>query len=206
MFFCLPFIFEKGFWWLEDSPLRKKTRLEDNHSEHRSKTENAATSSDVFFSKASELKPLKRVSKSASFKLNDTNSVPWQMLESCSPKDKLLLNIRPSLKTNTTASNEGVHQKGSSDGSPLGIHGNVSPGDSVGVKDVANVVVKYLSPYLKQGSITSKVSSALLLNVFSGTARELGLRQKSQFSIKATDASFFLCHAEKWKALSLLFL
>lgn len=161
MFSCLPFIFEKGFWWLEDSPLRKKTRLEDNHSEHRSKTENAATSSDVFFSKASELKPLKRVSKSASFKLNDTNSVPWQMLESCSPKDRLSLNIRPSLKTNITASNEGVLQKGSSDGSPLGIHGNVSPGDSVGVKDVANVVVKYLSPYLKQGSITSKVSSSI---------------------------------------------
>ena len=32
-----------------------------------------------------------------------------------------------------------------------------SPGDSAGVKDVANVVVKYLSPYLKQGSNVSKV-------------------------------------------------
>ncbi|XP_066020993.1 ATP-dependent DNA helicase Q5 isoform X2 [Pocillopora verrucosa] len=172
----------EGFWWLEDSPLRKKTRLEDNHSEHRSKTENAATSSDVFFSKASELKPLKRVSKSASFKLNDTNSVPWQMLESCSPKDRLPLNIRPSLKTNTTASNEGVHQKGSSDGSPLGIHGNVSPGDSVGVKDVANVVVKYLSPYLKQGSITSKALFKFLARCI--THRLMGSGKASSSSRK----------------------
>ena len=43
--------------------------------------------------------------------------------------------------------------EGSSDGNI----GNISPGDSAGVKDVANVVVKNLSLYLKQGSIVSKV-------------------------------------------------
>lgn len=173
----------EGFWWLEDSPLRKKTRLEDNHSKHRSKTGNAAISSDVFFSKASELKPLKRVSNGASCKLNDTNSVTWQMLESYSPKDRQSLSIGPSLKTNTTASNNGVHQRRrSDDGSPLCIHGNVSPGDSAGVKDVANVVVKYLSPYLKQGSIASKALFKFLARCI--THRLMGTGKASTSSRK----------------------
>ena len=46
------------------------------------------------------------------------------------------------------------HNKEGSSGGNLG---NISPGDSAGVKDVANVVVKYPSPYLKQGSNVSKV-------------------------------------------------
>ena len=48
-------------------------------------------------------------------------------------------------------------KKGSADGSSGGNLGNISPGDSAGVKDVANVVVKHLSLYLKQGSYVSKV-------------------------------------------------
>ena len=36
-------------------------------------------------------------------------------------------------------------------------HSSRASGESCGVKEVANVVVKYLSPYLKQGSIASKV-------------------------------------------------
>ena len=46
-------------------------------------------------------------------------------------------------------------------------HGNVSPGDHAGVKDVANVVVKYLSPHLKEGAIVSKVR-----NPFNGKCRK----------------------------------
>lgn len=105
------------------------------------------------------------------------------MLESYSPKDRQSLSIGPSLKTNTTASNNGVHQRRrSDDGSPLCIHGNVSPGDSAGVKDVANVVVKYLSPYLKQGSIASKALFKFLARCI--THRLMGTGKASTSSRK----------------------
>lgn len=61
MFFCLLFIFEKGFWWLEDLFFCKKIRLEDNYLEYCSKIENVVIFSDVFFSKVLELKFLKCV-------------------------------------------------------------------------------------------------------------------------------------------------
>ncbi|XP_078346512.1 ATP-dependent DNA helicase Q5-like [Oculina patagonica] len=60
-------------------------------------------------------------------------------------------------KVNTqTVSKDNHDRRRSGEGLSHGSHGNVSPGDPAGVKDVANVVVKYLSPYLKQGSIVSK--------------------------------------------------
>ena len=54
-------------------------------------------------------------------------------------------------------------KKRSGNGSSGSNLGNISPGDSAG-EDVANVVVKYLSPYLKQGSVVSKVRTTYQTN------------------------------------------
>ena len=154
---------------MDDVPLRKKSRLEDNSTNSKAKgdvTDMSIPSEGVFFRKASELKPLKRISNSALCKVQDS-SVPNITLDRYSLNDRKPSTTCSQLKTNARTFNKGIHQRrGSGDWSPLGSHGNISPGDSVAVKDVANVVVKYLSPYLKQGSIASKVTAVTTVDSY----------------------------------------
>lgn len=168
-FFLFLFFFHfitKEFWWLDDVPLYKKSRSEDNPSKDActiskvgSDVKEAVIPSEVYgFRKASELKPLKHLKtnldRRTTVKLN-----PIKSLDNDSNKDG-----QSSINTQTT--NKDVHdRRKTGERSSLGDHGNASPGDPVGVKDVANVVVKYLSPYLKQGSIVSKVTGKTLFLV-----------------------------------------
>ena len=122
---------------------------------------NTKSRSDVFFRKASELKPLKHLQHSldtsASCKLKDNSAANYKRGISSQKVDQWL-NKSSTLKQNEPAGRKDNHERRrSAEGSSHGNHGNISPGDPAGVKDVANVVVKYLSPYLKQGSIVSKV-------------------------------------------------
>ena len=129
------------------------------------------TSSEVSSKKVSELKPLKRVKQilntSASCKLKDS-AIVGQKRGSSSHKEDHRINESSTSKTNTQTGRKGIHERRSSgEGSSHGHHSNVSPGGPGGVKDVANVVVKYLSPHLKQGSIVSKVTVYIVLKPFS---------------------------------------
>lgn len=164
-FFFFNFI-TKEFWWLDDVPLYKKSRSEDNPTKDActiskvgSDVEEAVIPNEVYgFRKASELKPLKHLKtnldRRTTVKLN-----PIKSLDIYSNKDSQSSIKCPRLKRNTQTANKDVHdRRNTGERSSLGDHGNASPGDPVGVKDVANVVVKYLSPYLKQGSIVSKVT------------------------------------------------
>ena len=109
-----------------------------------------------FFTKASELKPLKpiRATSSDSRRHKDNLLAGHKSSSSTQKIDQWLNKCSTSQSIGHKDSRE---KKRSGEGSSGGNLGNISPGDSAGVKDVANVVVKYLSPYLKQGSIVSKV-------------------------------------------------
>ena len=122
---------------------------------------NTKTPSEGFLRKASVLKPLKRIDHildtSAACKLKD-NSTTKQKRVSNSHKEGQNFSKSSTSKPSTPTGGKDSHERrGSGDGSSHVHHGNMSPGDPAGVKDVANVVVKYLSPHLKQGSIVSKV-------------------------------------------------
>lgn len=156
----------EDFWWLDDVPLHKKSRLKDHptsdactNSNVGSDVKDAVIPNEIFgFRKASDLKPLKQLKNNldrrTTVKLKPIKSVS---LDNYSQKDgQSSIKCAP-LKLNTQTVSKDVHdRKKSGERSSLGDHDNASPGDPVGVKDVANVVVKYLSPYLKQGSIVSK--------------------------------------------------
>lgn len=119
------------------------------------------TSSEASFKKVSELKPLKRVKQTlntrASSKLKDSLT-EGQKRGSSSHKEGDRVSESSTSKPTTRTGRKGIHERGrSGEGSSHGHHGNMSPGDPAGVKDVADVVVKYLSPHLKQGAIVSKV-------------------------------------------------
>lgn len=148
----------KGFWWLEeDLSANTKTKPEENLKTGSDMT-NTKTSSEVFFRKASELKPLKRLNHTldtgASHKLKDDSRANHR--RGTHPHGE-----GNSWNKNSTTKPNSHPRRRSSEGSSISHHGNTSPGDSAGVKDVANVVVKYLSPQLKQGSIVSKVNMAM---------------------------------------------
>ena len=149
---------------MDDVPLQKKSRLEDHpaidacsNSNVESDVKDTVTPSEVSgFRKASDLKPLKKLKNNldrrTTLKLKPIKSIS---LDNSSQKDGQSSITFSPLKRNTQTVCKHVHDRKKS--SP-GDRGNASPGDPVGVKDVANVVVKYLSPYLKQGSIVSKVT------------------------------------------------
>ena len=178
MIFCLFHFIKKGFWWLDDVPLRKKSRLEDHpakdaciNSNVESDVKDTVTPSKVSgFRKASDLKPLKQVKdnldRRTTVKLKPIKSIS---LDKNSQKDgQSSIKCSP-FKLITQTITKDVHdRKKSGEKSTLGEHGNTSPGDPAGVKDVANVVVKYLSPYLKQGSIVSKVTDTTLTLICAG--------------------------------------
>ena len=109
-----------------------------------------------FFTKESELKPLKpiRATSSESRRHKDNLLAGHKSSSSTQKIDQWLNKCSTSQSMGHKDSRE---KKRSGEGSSGGNLGNISPGDSAGVKDVANVVVKNLSPYLKQGSIVSKV-------------------------------------------------
>ena len=166
-FFVFHFI-KKGFWWLDDVPLHKKSRLEDHptidactNSNVESDVKDAAIPSEAFgFREASDLKPLKQLKNNldrrTTVKLKPIKSVS---LDNYSEKDGQSSSKCSPLKLDTQTLSKDIHdRKTFGERSSLGDHYNTSPGDPVGVKDVANVVVKYLSPYLKQGFIVSKVT------------------------------------------------
>lgn len=154
---------------MDDVPLQKKSRLEDHPA--KDACTNRDVKSDVKagtvipsevsgFRKASDLKPLKQVKNNfdrrTTVKLKPIKSIS---LDNYSQKDGQSSIKCSSLKLNTQTLSKDVHdRKKSGEKSSLGDHGNASPGVPAGVKDVAHVVVKYLSPYLKQGSIVSKVT------------------------------------------------
>lgn len=153
---------------MDDVPLQKKSRLEDHptidacsNSNVESDVKDTVTPSEVSaFRKASDLKPLKQLKNNldrrTTLKLKPIKSIS---LDNSSQKDGQSSITFSPLKRNTQTVSKHVHdRKNSGEKSSLGDRGNASPGDPVGVKDVANVVVKYLSPYLKQGSIVSKVT------------------------------------------------
>lgn len=151
---------------MDNAPLHKKSRLDDNptidactNSKAGSDVKDAVIPSEVFgFRKASDLKPLKHLKnnldRSTTVKLKAIKS-----LDNYSHKDGQSSIKCSQLNLNTQTASKDIHDKRrSGERSSLGDHDNASPGDPAGVKDVANVVVKYLSPYLKQGSIVSKVT------------------------------------------------
>ena len=151
---------------MDDVPLHKKSRLEDNtakdtctNSKLGSDVKEAVIPSKVFgFRKASELKPLKQLKDN----LDRRTSVKLKAvkpLANYAHKDGQSLVKCSQLTLNTQTASKDIHDRRKPcERSSLGDHDTASPGDPVGVKDVANVVVKYLSPYLKQGSIVSKVT------------------------------------------------
>lgn len=153
---------------MDDAPLHKKSRLEDHptidactNSTVDSDAKDTVIPNETFgFRKASDLKPLKQLKNNldrrTTVKLKPIKSVS---LDNYLQKDgQSYIKCSP-LSLNTQTLSEDIHdRKRSGARSSLGDHDNASPGDPVGVKDVANVVVKYLSPYLKQGFIVSKVT------------------------------------------------
>lgn len=159
----------QGFWWLEDEG--------KGNSGNGNELPNTRKTSDSSSKKTGEsLKPLKHVNKTQNsgspFKLK--NNVPgdqkWgshSLKEGDYTKQSLSSDIRAHF------GREGTHERMKSiEMSSNSHHGNVSPGDHTGVKDVANVVVKYLSPYLKQGSIVSKVRNSFNILGFRGKFRK----------------------------------
>ncbi|XP_068695745.1 ATP-dependent DNA helicase Q5-like isoform X2 [Montipora foliosa] len=150
----------EGFWWLEDELCSgKKSKMKDDLESGNAQA-NARTTSDITSRKPWELKPLKHVNKtritSSPFEL--TNS-PAAAKKRGSHSLKQIDKGSESLLSNVRAhfAREGTNErKGPAEGSSHAHQGNMSPGDPVGVKDVANVVVKYLSPHLKKGLIVSK--------------------------------------------------
>ena len=172
---------------MDDVPLYKKSRSQDNPTKDActinkigSDVKEAVIPSEVYgFRKASELKPLKHLKtnldRRTTVKLN-----PIKSLDNYTQNDGQSSIKCSQLKRNTQTTNKDVQdRRKTGERSSPGDHGNTSPGDPVGVKDVANVVVKYLSPYLKQGSIVSKVTGKTLFwfkNGFSvkKTVRGLG--------------------------------
>jgi len=142
----------EGFWWLENEGKR--------NSGNGNKQPNTRKTSDSSSKKTGELKPLKHVNKTQNsgspFQLK--NNVPVdQKWGSHSFKEGDHLKQSLSSDISTRFGREGKRERRKSiEVSPNSHHGNVSSGDHAGVKDVANVVVKYLSPHLKEGAIVSK--------------------------------------------------
>lgn len=145
-------LIQKGFWWLEDEcSVRKKSKLEDNLGIGNDTT-NTKAPTEVSLKKAPALKPLKRVNQTL-------NTAASQTPPSKSDKKNHHMNESTASEPNTQTGRNGIpERRRSAEGSSNGHPGNVSPGDTAGVKDVANVVVKYLNPHLKTGSIVSKVT------------------------------------------------
>ncbi|XP_044175521.1 ATP-dependent DNA helicase Q5-like isoform X4 [Acropora millepora] len=142
----------EGFWWLENEG--------KSNSGNGNKQPNTRKTSDSFSKKTGELKPLKHVNKTQNsgspFQLK--NNVPVdQKWGSHSFKEGDHLKQSLSSDISTHFGREGKRERRKSiEMLSNSHHGNVSPGDHAGVKDVANVVVKYLSPHLKEGAIVSK--------------------------------------------------
>ncbi|XP_044175581.1 ATP-dependent DNA helicase Q5-like isoform X5 [Acropora millepora] len=142
----------EGFWWLENEG--------KSNSGNGNKQPNTRKTSDSSSKKTGELKPLKHVNKTQNsgspFQLK--NNVPVdQKWGSHSFKEGDHLKQSLSSDISTHFGREGKRERRKSiEMLSNSHHGNVSPGDHAGVKDVANVVVKYLSPHLKEGAIVSK--------------------------------------------------
>ena len=109
-----------------------------------------------FFTKASELKPLKPIRDTSSESRRHKDNL-LAGHKSGSSRQKIDQWLNKSFKSQPLEHKDICEKKGPGEGSSGGNLGNISPGDSAGVKDVANVVVKYPSSYLKQGSNVSKV-------------------------------------------------
>ena len=109
-----------------------------------------------FFTKASELKPLKPIRDTSSESRRHKDNL-LAGHKSGSSRQKIDQWLNECSTSQSIGHKDSREKKRSGEGSSGGNLGNISPGDSAGVKDVANVVVKYLSLYLKQGSIVSKV-------------------------------------------------
>ena len=109
-----------------------------------------------FFTKASELKPLKPIrDTSRESRRHKDNLLAGH--KSGSSRQKIDQWLNKCSTSQSIGHKDSREKKRSGEGSSGGNLGNISPGDSAGVKDVANVVVKYLSPYLKKGSNVSNV-------------------------------------------------
>lgn len=116
-----------------------------------------------FFTKASELKSLKPIrDTSRESRRHKDNLLAGH--KSGSSRQKIDQWLNKCSTSQSIGHEDSREKKRSRDGSSGGNLGNISPGDSAGVKDVANVVVKYLSPYLKQGSVVSKVRTTYQTN------------------------------------------
>ena len=133
------------------------------HSKRASDMKETRNAGVGFFTKASELKPLKPIrDTSRESRRHKDNLLAGHKSGSSRQKIDQWLN---KCSTSQSIGHKDIREKKrSGEGSSGGNLGNISPGDSAGVKDVANVVVKYLSPYLKQGSIVSKVRTTYQTN------------------------------------------
>ena len=109
-----------------------------------------------FFTKASELKPLKPIRDTSSESRRHKDNL-LAGHKSGSSRQKIDQWLNKSFTSQPLEHKDSRRKKGSGEGSSGSNFGNISPGDSAGVKDVANVVVKCLSPYPEHGSIVSKV-------------------------------------------------
>ena len=109
-----------------------------------------------FFTKASELKPLKPVRDTSSESRRHKDNL-LAGHKSGSSRQKIDQWLNKSFTSQPLEHKDICEKKGPGEGQSGGNLGNISPGDSAGVKGVANVVVKYPSSYLKQGSNVSKV-------------------------------------------------
>ncbi|CAH3148738.1 unnamed protein product [Porites evermanni] len=153
----------QGFWWLEEDPVdgkMSKSKSNKNlnpgkHSKRVSDMKETRNEGVGFFTKASELKPFKPIrDTSRESRRHKDNLLAGH--KSGSSRQKIDQWLNKCSTSQSIGHKDSREKKRSGEGSSGGNLGNISPGDSAGVKDVANVVVKYLSPYLKQGSIVSK--------------------------------------------------
>ena len=162
---------QQRFWWLEEDPSdgrmsKSKSNKNLNPGKHRKRASDMKETRNAgvgFFTKASELKPLKPIRDTPSESRRHKDNL-LAGHKSGSSRQKIDQWLNKSFASKPLEDKDICEKKGPSEGQSGGNLGNISPGDSAGVKDVANVVVKYLSPYLKQGSIVSKVRTTYQTN------------------------------------------
>ena len=109
-----------------------------------------------FFTKASEVKPLKPIRDTSSESRRHKDNL-LAGHKSGSSRQKIDQWLNKSFASKPLEDKDICEKKGPSESQSGGDLGNISPDDSASVKDVANVVVKYLFPYLKKGSNVSNV-------------------------------------------------
>ena len=109
-----------------------------------------------FFTQASELKPLKPIRNTSSESHRHKDNL-LAGHKSGSSRQKIDQWLNKSFASKPLEDKDICEKKGPSESQSGGDLGNISPDDSASVKDVANVVVKYLFPYLKKGSNVSNV-------------------------------------------------